>query len=167
MTATLRDDGWLRQSGRAGALLSVLGAVVWLTGLPFLFPSLGPTAYLFATRPAAPASAARRVVGGHAVGVGAGLLAAHAVAGGVAVTASMAPGAPGTLRLAASGVVAVVLTTAGMRATDTGHAPACATTLIVGLGILPSLREGVIILLAVGVLTVEQSLLVWVLGDGE
>ena len=35
------------------------------------------------------------------------------------------------LRLAASGVVAVALTTAGMTVTDTGHAPACATTRLV------------------------------------
>ena len=150
---------WLRQSGHVGALLSVLGTVVWFTGLPFLFPSLGPTAYLFATRPAAPASAARRVVGGHAVGVLAGLAAYHAVAGGVVITASMPATTPETLRLAASGVVAVVLTTAGMLATDTSHAPACATTLIVGLGILSAPLEGAIILLSVGALTVEHELL--------
>ncbi|WP_254272993.1 HPP family protein [Haloarcula marina] len=149
----------LRQSLRVGALLSTLGAVVWLSGLPFLFPSLGPTAYLFATRPAAPASKPRRVLGGHAIGVLAGLLAYHAVAGGVVITASMGPGTVGGLRLAASGVVAVALTTAGMLLTDTGHAPACATTLIVGLGILTSPVEGAIIVAAVGVLVVENELL--------
>lgn len=150
---------WVRQAGHVGALLSALGIVVWASGLPFLFPSLGPTAYLYATRPAAPACRARRVLGGHAVGVAAGLLSYHLVAGGIVITASMAAGAPGTLRLAASGVVAVMLTTLGMLATDTRHAPACATTLIVGLGILPSLREGGIILVAVSVLAAEDALL--------
>ena len=159
MRRTQQRRAWLRESGRVGALLSVLGALVWFSGLPFLFPSLGPTAYLYATRPSAPTSAARRVVGGHAVGVVAGLLAYHAVAGGVVFTAAMTPTTVGTLRLAASGVVAVVLTTAGMLATDTGHAPACATTLIVGLGILSKPMEGAIVLLAVGVLTAEHELL--------
>ncbi|GGN99571.1 MULTISPECIES: HPP family protein [Haloarcula] len=150
---------WIRQGIRVGALLSALGAVVWLSGLPFLFPSLGPTAYLFATRPAAPESSARRVLGGHTVGVLAGLLAYHVVAGGVVITASMGAATLGTLRLAASGVVAVALTTAGMLLTDTGHAPACATTLIVGLGILSSPLQAGIIVVAVAVLVTEQALL--------
>jgi len=111
------DGPWLRQASHAGALLAALGAVVWLSGLPFLFPSLGPTAYLFATRPSARESAARRVVGGHAIGVLAGLVAYHAVAGGVVITASIGPASTAGLRLAASGVVAVALTTAGMTVT--------------------------------------------------
>ncbi|WP_324664762.1 HPP family protein [Haloarcula sediminis] len=150
---------WVRQSGHAGALLAALGGVVWLTGLPFLFPSLGPTAYLFATQPSARQSAARRVLGGHAVGVLAGLVAYHAIAGGAVITASMGPASMAGLRLATSGVVAVALTTAGMALTDTGHAPACATTLIVGLGILAAPRQGAIIVLAVGALVAQQALL--------
>ncbi|WP_417936268.1 HPP family protein [Haloarcula onubensis] len=133
--------------------------MVWLSGLPFLFPSLGPTAYLFAAQPSARASAARRVLGGHAIGVLAGLVAYHAVAGQVGITASMGAATPAGLRLAVSGVVAVALTTAGMTVTDTGHAPACATTLIVGLGILSTPLQGAIILLAVAVLVAEQTLL--------
>ena len=155
----MSDSFWLRQAGHAGALLSALGVVVWLSGLPFLFPSLGPTAYLFATQPSASQSSARRVVGGHAIGVLAGLVAYHAIAGGVVITASMSAGSVAGLRLATSGVVAVALTTAGMTVTDTGHAPACATTLIVGLGILSTPLQGAVILLAVGALVVEQALL--------
>jgi len=153
------DSSWPRQAGHAGALLAALGAVVWLSGLPFLFPSLGPTAYLFATQPSARQSSARRVVGGHAIGIVAGLVAYHAVAGDIVITASMGAASMAGLRLAASGVVAVALTTAGMLLTDTGHAPACATTLIVGLGILSAPLQGVIMLLAVLVLVVEQALL--------
>ena len=155
----MSDGSWFRQSSHAGALLVALGAVVWLTGLPFLFPSLGPTAYLFATQPSARQSAARRVLGGHAVGVLAGLVAYHAIAGDVVITAAMGPASVAGLRLATSGVVAVALTTAGMALTDTGHAPACATTLIVGLGILAAPLQGAIIVLAVGVLVAEQALL--------
>jgi len=99
------------------------------------------------------------VLGGHAIGVLSGLVAYHAVAGGVVITASMGAASLAGLRLAVSGVIAVALTTAGMTVTDTGHAPACATTLIVGLGILSTPLQGVVIVLAVGVLVGEQTLL--------
>jgi CBS-domain-containing membrane protein len=132
---------------------------VWASGLPFLFPSLGPTAYLFATDPDAPESRPRRVVGGHALGVLAGLLTYHLVAGEVVLTGGTGPGTLASLRLAASGVVAVGLTTLAMLATDTSHAPACATTLIVSLGILSTPLEGAIIVLAVVALLLEHELL--------
>jgi hypothetical protein len=150
---------WLQQATRAAALLSTLAAAVWLSGLPFLFPSLGPTAYLFATAPSASESRPRRVVGGHVVGVAAGFTAFHVVGAGVALDTLTAPGSLVALRLAVSGVVAVGLTTAGMLVTDTGHAPACATTLIVSLGILTTPRAAVLIVLAVVVLVAEQELL--------
>jgi len=153
---------WLRQAGRAAALLSTLGGAVWLSGLPLLFPSLGPTAYLFASRPAAAESAPRRVLGGHVLGVVAGLLAYHLAAGGVALDWLADPGSMAALRLAASGVLAVGLTTAGMAVTDTGHAPACATTLIVSLGILTTPRAALVIVLAVVALVGQQELLQWI-----
>jgi hypothetical protein len=78
----------------------------------------------------------------------------------VTLTAATGPGTLASLRLAVSGVVAVGLTTVGMLATDTGHAPACATTLIVSLGILSSPLEGAVIVLAVVVLLVEHELLI-------
>lgn len=155
----MSDRSWVRQASHAGALLAALGAVVWLSGLPFLFPSLGPTAYLFATQPTARQSSARRVLGGHAIGVLVGLAAYHAIAGDIVITASLGAASMNGLRLAGSGVVAVAFTTAGMTVTDTGHAPACATTLIVGLGILSTPLQGGIMLLAVGVLVGEQALL--------
>lgn len=162
---SLPDRSVVRHTGHVGVLLSALGLVVWASGRPFLFPSLGPTAYLYATGPDSSACRTRRVLGGHAIGVVAGLVAYQLVAGGVVITASMTPGTPGTLRLAAAGVVAVMGTTVGMLLTDTRHPPACATTLIVGLGILPSPVEGAIILLAVGVLVLEHELLRRVWGD--
>lgn len=64
-------DEALREGVTAGALL-VVGTLAVLTGRPFLFPSLGPSAFLLATAPSAPTSHLRRVAGGHAVGVVAG-----------------------------------------------------------------------------------------------
>lgn len=163
---TRHDDGDSRSDGagpighaaaRAGGLLAVPGAVAWASSLPFVFPSLGPTAYLMAVRPNGDSTAPRRVVGGHAIGVLAGLLAYHALAPGLVVTAAPAALSIGGLRLAASAVLSVGLTTAGMRATDTGHAPACATTLIVSLGLLSSLEAGAVILAGVLALVVADS----------
>jgi len=83
------------------------------------------------------------VIGGHCIGVVAGLIAYHAIAPdiGVSVTTSAPALATAQLRFVASGVVAVVLTTGGMLATETVHPPACATTLIVSLGYLVDRRR--------------------------
>ena len=53
------------------------------------------------------------------------------------------------LRIVASGVVSIGLTTALMFAARANHAPACATTLIVSLGVLPGLADGALIMVAV------------------
>ena len=134
---------------RASGLLVVLGATAWATGLPFLFPSLGPSAYALAVSPSAATSQHRRVVGGHAIGVVAGLLAYHLLAPGLVATQLPPAGSAAALRLAASAVASVALTTLGMLATDHRHAPACATTLIVALGLLSTPVDGAIVVAAI------------------
>ena len=136
----------------AGVLLLVCGGAAWLTGLPALFPSLGPTAYVLVERPGAPESRPRRVLGGHTIGVVAGLVCYWVVAGSGTLTAPPPSGSLAGLRLAAAGVASVGLTSVGMLATDLRHAPACATTLIVSLGLLSTLRRGVLVIAAVAVL---------------
>ncbi|ELZ10922.1 hypothetical protein C479_08923 [Halovivax asiaticus JCM 14624] len=142
-----------------GVLLSTTAALAWLTGLPILFPSLGPSAYVLALFERGESTSPRRVIGGHAVGVVAGLLAYALLAGGADMTTATAPGSIAGLRLGASAVLATTLTAGGMLATDTRHPPACATTLIVSLGLLPTVGEGVLILLAVVVLVVAHRVL--------
>ena len=53
------------------------------------------------------------------------------------------------LRIVASGVVSIALTVALMPVARANHAPACATPLIVSLGVLPGLSDGVLIMVAV------------------
>ena len=142
----------LRMALTTGSLTGLLGLVAWVGGVPALFPSLGPTAYALATAPDAPTSQPPWVVGGHAIGVIAGLACYHAVGGGAVVTSAFAPLSTTGLRLAASGCLAVALTTAGMLATRYQHPPACATTLIVALGLLPTLRDGLVVVLAVSLM---------------
>jgi len=143
---------WLRDGLVAGGLLLVVALLAWLTGEPVVFPSLGPTAYVLAVAPSRATSRPRRVVGGHVIGVVAGLVAYHALAPGLAVPVSLDPASVAGARLAASAVVSVTLTAGGMLLTDLRHAPACATTLIVSLGLLSTPRQGALIVLAVAVL---------------
>ena len=142
-----------------GLLLSTTAALAWLSGLPMLFPSLGPSAFVLALFQRSEATSPRRVIGGHAIGVVAGLVAYHLLAAGIDMTSATEPGSIAGLRLAASGVLATTLTAAGMLATDTRHPPACATTLIVSLGLLATPFEGTLILLAVVVLVASHRLL--------
>jgi hypothetical protein len=48
-----------------------------------------------------------------------------------------------------SAVVSVILTTAFMLIAHATHSPACATTLIVSLGLLPGVTDGMLIMTAV------------------
>lgn len=120
----------------AGVLFSVLGVIAWVSGQPFVFPSLGPSAFVLAYARHGERTGTYRVVGSHVIGGTVGFLAYLLLADGVVLTATSAPLSPDGLRLAASGVLSVVFTSQGMILTDTEHAPACATTLIVSLGLL-------------------------------
>lgn len=140
----------LRSSAFAGILFAVLGTVAWVSGRAFLFPSLGPTVYLYAIAPASSAPKDRHVIVGHVLGVAGGLVAYHLLAGGLDVAGFHDPLTWTGARLAASALVSIVLTVFAMELTGFRHSPACATTLIVSLGVLPSLLDAVVIVAAVG-----------------
>ncbi|WP_267642108.1 HPP family protein [Haloarchaeobius amylolyticus] len=144
-----------RQSLVAGGLFTVCGVVAWATGLPFVFPSLGPTAFVLAT---AADPGPRRVVGGHTVGAIVGFAAHALLAPGLVATTQFAPFAPASVRLALAGALAVAGTTAGMRLSGTVHPPACATTLILSLGLLGRLRAVGVVVAAVTLLYVTFRL---------
>lgn len=148
-----------RSATRASSLLVVLAALVWASGQPYLFPSLGPTAYALAVSPSAATSQPQRVFGGHLFGVLAGLLAYHLLAPGLSVVHVPPAYSLAGLRLAASAVLAVGLTSAAMVSTDLRHAPACATTLIVALGLLTTLWQAIVVLSAILLLVAVDRLL--------
>jgi CBS-domain-containing membrane protein len=143
-----------------GVLITVCGAVAWASGHPFLFPSLGPSAYLLATRPASPESAPHRVVGGHAIGTVTGLVSYSLLAPTLGLSALAAPLSAAGLRLAGAAVLSMVLTTTAMSVMGVRHPPACATTLLVALGVFSTLADTVIVLLAVGLLVCTQQFVV-------
>lgn len=130
----------------AGLLFMMLGVLAWGSGQPFIFPSLGPTAFILAFDRESERTQSDRVIGGHTIGGIAGLLAWTVIASGVSITATPPPFSGEGLRLATSATVSIVLTSWAMIATDTIHPPACATTLIVSLGLLSTpLRVGIIV----------------------
>jgi hypothetical protein len=136
----------------AGLLFTLLGGIAWASGEPFIFPSLGPSAFLLAFERRGERERMYRVVGGHLVGGVAGFLAYSLLATGASITATPPPASVSGLRLTLSGIVSIVLTSWAMIATDTIHAPACATTLIVSLGLLSTPVQVVIIAVSVAVL---------------
>lgn len=160
----VRDD--IAQTIMVGIHFAFLGAVTLATAQPFLFPSLGPSAYLLAAGEGEneAQSGPYHVIGGHLVSVVAGLIGYHTLASGLVVvnvleTATAFSGA--ILRLGASSIVAMMLTTIGMLLTDTNHPAACATTLIVSLGILSSPTEATVIMLAVVALVAVHELFIY------
>jgi hypothetical protein len=136
----------------AGLLFTVLGAIAWATGQPFVFPSLGPSAFLLAFDRRSERERAARIVGSHLIGGAAGLTAWWLIAAGGSLTATPPAFSPAGFRLAASATVSLVATSWAMIATDAVHAPACATTLIVSLGLLSTPTEVAIIVASVSVL---------------
>lgn len=138
----------------ANGLISIglLSLVAWITREPFVFPSLGPTAFLLFYSPNLPAASPRNTVLGHLIGVLAGF-------GSLALFGLLDAG-PATVHgvtLARVGAAALSLAvTAGAMAwLDLPHPPAGATTLIVGLGILTQPLQLVVLMVAVVVLTLQ------------
>jgi CBS-domain-containing membrane protein len=137
-------------NGFISIALMALAAVI--TRAPFVFPSLGPTAFLFFYTPMAATAAPRNALVGHLIGAGAGYLslvlfgltdAGPAVAVGV------------TLPRVLAAALSLGLTSGLMVLFRSPHPPAGATTLIISLGILTQPWQLGVLMLAVLVLTLQ------------
>lgn len=143
----------------SGFLLAVLGLIAFATGQPFVFPSLGPTAYILSQVHDAEFIVPRRVVLSHTFGVIAGQISYNLLGAGVTVTDTAPLFSLDVLFLSFSAVLSVVLTAAAMVATDSSHPPACATTLIVSLGLFSTPAQGLVIVVSVIALVVVHELI--------
>jgi CBS domain-containing membrane protein len=143
-----------RQAGRRGlwdlvagtVSITLIGLVAIATAQPFVFPSLGPTAFLIFDAPRAPDSCPRNALFGHLVGVAcafASLAAFRLIGEPSAMVAGVTPA-----RAIAAGL-SLGLTSGIMTWLRVRHPPACATTLIVGLGILARPDQLLILMLGV------------------
>lgn len=136
--------------------IAVLALLALVSRNPFVFPSLGPTAYLLFFSPLAKTSSPRNTILGHAVGLICGY-GAFVITGAGAIPFGVHPGIfwprilAAALSLSVTGAVMVLL--------GVSHPPAGATTLIVSLGIISKPSELVVIEVAVFLL-VAQALLI-------
>jgi CBS domain-containing membrane protein len=131
------------------ALMSVLAVI---THSPFIFPSLGPTAFLFFYTPMAPAASPRNTIIGHAIGAAAGYLSlvlTGLTTAGPALTVGV------TWPRAIAAGLSLGLTAGLMVLLKSPHPPAGATTLIVSLGILRQPWQLVLLMVAVILLTLQ------------
>jgi CBS-domain-containing membrane protein len=132
--------------------IGIMAMVAVVTGTPFIFPSLGPTAFLFFYTPTAPTASPRNALIGHTIGVVAGYFSL-VVTGLTMAGPALATGVTWPRVIAAA--LSLGLTSGLMVLLKAPHPPAGATTLIISLGILTQPRQLVILLLAVVVLTVQ------------
>jgi CBS-domain-containing membrane protein len=136
-----------------GALaLGLIAALALATRTPFIFPSLGPTAFLQFTTPMAPAASPRNTFLGHTIGVAAGWLTLW-LFGLTAAPPALTAGVDWA-RVGAA-VVSLGVTSGAMVLIRAQHPPATATTLIISLGLMPHLWQVPVLLGAVLVLTAE------------
>ena len=133
--------------------IGLLALLAFVTRNPFVFPSLGPTAYLLFFSPLADVSSPRNTVYGHAIGLACGY-AAFVVTGAGVVPFGSHPGIFWPRILAAA--LSLSATGAAMVLSHVNHPPAGATTLIVSLGIIAKPHELIVIEIAV-VLLVAQA----------
>jgi len=119
---------------------------------PFVFPSLGPTAFLFFYTPRAPAASPRNTIIGHAIGALAGWFSLQVFGladAGPAVTSDM------TWQRIFAAALSLGLTSGVMVLLRSPHPPAGATTLIISLGVLREPWQLGVLMLAVGMLTLQ------------
>lgn len=130
-------------------LMSVLALI---TQSPFVFPSLGPTAFLFFYTPTAPSASPRNTIVGHTIGVLAGY-GSLVITGLTTAGPALAVGVSWPRVIAAA--LSLGLTSGLMVLLKSPHPPAGATTLIISLGILTKPWQLLLLMVAVLLLTIQ------------
>lgn len=132
--------------------IGLMSALALLTHSPFIFPSLGPTAFLFFYTPTAPTASPRNTIVGHFIGVCAGYLSL-VITGLTTAGPAISNGVTWPRVIAAA--LSLGLTAGLMVLFKSPHPPAGATTLIVSLGILTQPWQLALLMLAVLLLTCQ------------
>lgn len=126
--------------------IALLSTVAMLSHTSFVFPSLGPTAYMLFFTPRAAVASPKHVVCGHLIGLicGWGSLWATGLLNAPPATTE----GINTMRML-SAALSLGLTGAAMVLLNVSHPPAGATTLIVSLGFITQTRSLLVIEAAV------------------
>lgn len=136
--------------------IGVMAAAAALTGQPFVFPSLGPTAFLLFYTPMAASACPRNTISGHLIGLGAGYLAL--VIFGLQHAEPTIIGGVDGARIGAA-AMSLGVTSGVMIWLRVPHPPAGATTMIVSLGIISSLAGLATIMLGVVMLVLQAMVI--------
>ena len=132
--------------------IGIMSAAAALTGQPLIFPSLGPTAFLFFFTPRAPTASPRNTIIGHLIGVVAGYVSL-VIFGLTDHGPAFAEGV--TWARVGAAALSLALTSGFMVWLLSPHPPAGATTLIVSLGIMSQPSQLAFLMLAVGLLVLQ------------
>jgi uncharacterized membrane protein len=141
----------------AAVLILIVGLISVATETPMLFPSLGPSAYLIGEMPAHPTSRWYNTILGHLIGL---------ILGFVMVALFSAENDPSLLndltltsgRMWAA-VIAILFTVLIPMLLHASHPPAAATTLLVTLGAIKTITEGIYLMIGVIILALIGELL--------
>ena len=136
--------------------IGIMSALALVTHTAFIFPSLGPTAFLFFYTPTAPAASPRNTIVGHAIGVLAGYFSL-VVTGLTMAGPALSVGVTWPRVLAAA--LSLGLTAGLMVLLRSPHPPAGATTLIISLGLLTKPLQLLILMVAVVLLTLQAFII--------
>jgi CBS-domain-containing membrane protein len=132
--------------------LGLLGLTAHLAHLPYLFPSLGPTALILFVTPKAEVAAPRNVILGHAIGTLCGYFALL-VTGLTLAPPAFLVGVTGARIICAA--LALSLTGGLTVLFRCQHPPAGATTLIIALGIMTKPLALLVLMEAVALLVLQ------------
>ncbi len=136
--------------------IAIMAALAMWSKNPFVFPSLGPTAFLFFFSPKLPAAAPRNTFMGHALGIFAGWFSL--VIFGLLDDPNVLVGGFTVQRVLAAGL-SLGLTCALMALFKCPHPPAGATTLIVSLGLVHTYFGFLCMMLAVMLLNAQAFII--------
>ena len=136
--------------------IGILCGLAMVFQTPFIFPSLGATAFLVFFTPTAPSASPRNTLCGHAIGIACGYAALWATGlqhAGPAIVTEL-----GWTRILAT-ALSLATTGALMIRLNVPHPPAAATTLIVSLGVVSRPAYLVVLEAAVGLLVVQAIII--------
>ena len=127
-----------------GLVMAAIGALGWASGVPWLFPSLGPTIAIQSEAPQIPAAQPWNVVVGHLIGAAVGFAAVRIT--GVIHEHPVNVSQALTLARVAAAAMAVFASMALQTLARARHAPAQATTLLIVVGALDADLHGAFVL---------------------
>jgi len=135
-----------------GGLILAMAVISWATKQPLIFASLGPTAYEMVEQPRLRSARPYNIIAGHLIGLGSGFLAIWLTHASTEPNVILT-GITSTPRLWAV-AIAATLTTLLTLLLKAGQPASLATTLLVALGSMQTLRNALAIIAGVLLITI-------------